>query len=77
MKYYLIALLFLLSLGQLQRIQLSTNLAFYLHDLLIIAFLGSEFVTGHWQIKKNWEKVKKIPKKEKTATSAGCGLINQ
>ncbi len=65
MKYYLIALIFLLSLGQLQRIQISNNLAFYLHDLLIIGFVCKEFWSKNFLLKKIIEKVKKIIKKPK------------
>lgn len=60
MKFFLASLIFLLSLGQLQRIQVTNNIAFYLHDLLIIVFLMKEFFAGNLQIKKIIENVKKI-----------------
>jgi len=60
MKFFLIALVFLLSLGQLQRIQLTNNLAFYLHDLLIIGFLLKELFSAIVQRKKIIENLKKL-----------------
>lgn len=66
MKFFLIAFVFLLSLGQLQRVQLTNSIAFYLHDLLIIGFLLKELFTVILQRKKIIEKLKKIhdfPKK--------------
>lgn len=54
MKFFLSALIFLLSLGQLQRIQLTDNLAFYLHDLLVIGFL---LIIGYKKIINNWPKI--------------------
>ncbi len=60
MNFYLISLVFLLSLGQLQRIQITNNIAFYLHDLLIIGFLIKELFAVNLQIKKIIENVKKI-----------------
>jgi hypothetical protein len=60
MKFFLIALVFLLSLGQLQRIQLTNSIAFYLHDLLIIGFLLKELFTAIVQRKKIIEYLKKI-----------------
>jgi len=60
MKFYLISLVFLLSLGQLQRIQITNNIAFYLHDLLIVGFLLKELFAENLQIKKIIENVKKI-----------------
>jgi len=65
MKFYLISLVFLLSLGQLQRIQITNNIAFYLHDLLIIGFLLKELFAGNLQIKKIIENIKKIKKSQK------------
>lgn len=66
MKFFLTSLIFLLSLGQLQRIQITNNIAFYLHDLLIVGFLVKEAFAGNLQIKKiieNAKKIKKIQKK--------------
>lgn len=60
MKFFLISLIFLLSLGQLQRIQISNNVAFYLHDCFIVAFLLKELFTAITQRKKIIEKLKKI-----------------
>lgn len=60
MKFFLISLVFLLSLGQLQRIQITSNIAFYLHDLLIVGFLVKELFAGNLQIKKIIENAKKI-----------------
>ena len=60
MKFFLISLVFLLSLGQLQRIQITNNIAFYLHDSLIVAFLLKELFTAIVQRKKIIEKLKKI-----------------
>jgi hypothetical protein len=60
MNFFLIALIFLLSLGQLQRIQLTSNLAFYLHDLLIVGFLFKELFNAIVQRKKIIENLKKI-----------------
>lgn len=60
MKFFLIAFVFLLSLGQLQRIQITNNLAFYLHDLLIIGFLIWEFFAVFLRGKKINLKSKKI-----------------
>lgn len=65
MKFFLLSLVFLLSLGQLQRIQVTNNLAFYLHDLLIVGFLLKELFAGNLQIKKIIENAKKIIKKQK------------
>ncbi len=65
MKFFLIALVFLLSLGQLQRVQLTNQIAFYLHDLLIVGFLLKEFFTAIVQRKKIHEITKKITKKPK------------
>jgi hypothetical protein len=61
MKFFLIALIFLLSLGQLQRIQLTNNIAFYLHDCLIVGFLLKEFFTAIMQRKIILKNLKKIP----------------
>lgn len=66
MKFFLIALIFLLSLGQLQRIQLTNNIAFYLHDLAIVGFLLKELLSAIVQRKKiieNWKKIKIFQKK--------------
>lgn len=66
MKFFLIALIFLLSLGQLQRIQVTPNLAFYLHDFLILGFLGWAIFAGIVTRKKiieSWKKINKINKK--------------
>lgn len=60
MKFFLVALIFLLSLGQLQRIQLTNNIALYLHDLLIVVFLSKELFSVILQRKKIIEKLKKI-----------------
>lgn len=60
MKFFLITFVFLLSLGQLQRIQITNNIAFYLHDLFIVGFLLKELFAGNLQIKKIIENVKKI-----------------
>lgn len=65
MKFFLISFIFLLSLGQLQRIQVTNNIAFYLHDLLIVAFLIKEIFAGNLQIKKIIENAKKIKKNQK------------
>lgn len=66
MKFFLIAFIFLLSLGQLQRIQITTNLAFYLHDLLILGFLIEQVFAGivtKKNIIKTWKKFPNIIKK--------------
>jgi len=68
MKFFLVSLVFLLSLGQLQRIQVTNNIAFYLHDLLIIGFLLKKLFAGNLQIKKIIENTKKIIKKQKKIT---------
>jgi len=64
-KFFLVAFIFLLSLGQLQRLQLNTNLAFYLHDLLVFGFLSWQLFAAIVQRKKIIEKWKKIPKNSK------------
>ncbi len=61
MKFFLVAFVFLLSLGQLQRIQLTNNLAFYLHDCLIVGFLLKELFTAIMQRKIIPKNLKKIP----------------
>lgn len=38
--------LFLLTLGQLQRVQVSPNLAFYLHDILLAVWCGISFLAS-------------------------------
>lgn len=65
MQVFLFIFALLLSLGQLQRIQVSNNIAFYLHDCLIVAFLLKELFSAIVQRKKILEKVKKINKKTK------------
>lgn len=62
MKIFVIILVFLLSLGQLQRIQINNQLAFYLHDCLIVLFLLLEFFASIISRKKIIEKLKKIKK---------------
>lgn len=44
--------LFLLTLGQLQRIQVTTNIAFYLHDVLILGWCGAAVIFDT-QFRKN------------------------
>lgn len=66
MKYFLVALVFLLSMGQLGRIQISQNISFYLHDILILMFFGTVIFDLLKNPKKIIEKVKKnkkFPKK--------------
>lgn len=66
MKFFLVALIFLLSLGQLQRIQLTNNIAFYLHDLAIVGFLLKELFSAIVQRKKiieNWKKTNNFQNK--------------
>jgi hypothetical protein len=75
MKFFLISFVFLLSLGQLQRIQLTNNLAFYLHDLLILGFVLKELFARNLQIKIIVEKAKKIPKNQKKIFLGFLGLI--
>lgn len=52
--------LMVFSLGQLQRIQLANNIAFYLHDLIIIFFVSGFLIEKIWNknklITKNSEK---------------------
>ena len=48
-----------ISFGQLQRIQLSNNIAFYGHDLLILLFIIWWLINNHLKIKiKNWQSYK-------------------
>lgn len=61
---------FCLALGQLQRLQLSTNVAFYLHDLLILIYLVIHFFSvknAKNKIIEDWQKIKKKQKKIVTA----------
>jgi len=60
MKIFTIVLVFLLSLGQLQRIQVTNQLAFYLHDCLILIFLLWKIFASILSRKKIIENVKKI-----------------
>jgi hypothetical protein len=66
MKFFLVAFIFLLSLGQLQRVQLTANLAFYLHDVLLVFFLLWQIFAGKVTRKKiifGWKKIPQITKK--------------
>ena len=75
MKIFTIVLIFLLSLGQLQRVQLNNQLAFYLHDWLIVAFLIKELFTLILQRKKIIENLKKIKKSRKKIFLIFTGLV--
>lgn len=75
MKIFTIALFFLLSLGQLQRIQINNQLAFYLHDCLIVAFLIWEIFASIISRKKIIENLKKIKKSQKKIFYIFIGLI--
>lgn len=56
-KFFIIGLFFVLfSLGQLQRIQINTNIAFYLHDVVILFWLIFSFLYH-----RTWKNVQ-IPK---------------
>ncbi len=65
MQFFLIAFIFLISLGQLQRIQVTNSIAFYLHDLLIVGFLLKELFSAIMQRKKIQKKAKKIEENHK------------
>jgi hypothetical protein len=53
-KILLIIFVFLLSLGQLQRVELNNGIAFYFHDVFILLFLITRFFTKKINIKKYW-----------------------
>ena len=59
-KLFLIIFVFLLSLGQLQRIELSSGIAFYFHDLLIFIYLVFQQKIIIKKLKKNKIFSKKI-----------------
>ena len=58
---FLLSFFGLFTLGQLQRIEINSQIAFYLHDILIVFYLAFNAKT----IKKIVEKVKKIKKIDK------------
>lgn len=62
---FLTIFLMLFSIGQLQRIQLPDDQALYLHDGLIVLFLGWKAARSY--IVKNPKKIKTILKKITTA----------
>ena len=52
-KLFLIIFVFLLSLGQLQRIELNSGIAFYFHDILILLYLVFKRKIIFKKLKKN------------------------
>lgn len=59
-------LIFCLSLGQLQRLQITNTIAFYLHDILILFYIVGQFFyakSSVIKINEKWQKIKKDQKK--------------
>lgn len=69
----LVVSVFFVCLGQLQRVQLSHNIAFYGHDFFIVIFLLVTWITERWSVKKVFQD---ISKKHELWQLLGWGVIS-